>query len=66
MDVNINKKRLIIVPHGMTREIARALGCSERIVYSGLRGLTTGPKSRAARNLALQKLSELAAKKKKA
>lgn len=59
MNVNINKKRLIIVPHGMTREIAKSLGCSDRIVHSALRGITSGKKSLAARRLAEQKLSEL-------
>ncbi len=43
----------------MTREIAQTLGCSERIVHSALRGLTTGKKSIAARRLAEQKLKEL-------
>lgn len=59
MAVNIKKKNQIIVPHGMTREIALTLGCSERIVHSALRGITSGKKSMAARQLAVLKLKEL-------
>ncbi len=59
MNVNINKKQQIIVPHGMTREIARTVGCSERLVHSALRGQTSGKKSIAARDLAERKLKEL-------
>jgi hypothetical protein len=57
MTTNIRKK-IIILPHGMRREIARALNINERTVGLALKGEITGKKSAAARRLAEAKLRE--------
>lgn len=57
----ISRKRKLerlIVPHGMTREIAQILGITERTVYSAINGNVTGEKSAKARKLAELKLKE--------
>jgi hypothetical protein len=57
MATNVQKK-IIILPHGMRREIARALNINERTVGLALRGEISGKKSGAARRLAETKLKE--------
>jgi hypothetical protein len=58
MATNIRKKT-IILPYGMKREIARALNINERTVALALKGEITGKKSAAARRLAEAKLKEI-------
>jgi hypothetical protein len=58
MATNVRKK-MIIVPYGMKREIARALNINERTVGRSLSGEITGKKSAAARRLAETKLKEI-------
>jgi hypothetical protein len=57
MATNIRKK-IIILPFGMRREIARILSINERTVGLALKGEITGKKSAAARRLAEVKLKE--------
>lgn len=53
------RKKAILVPYGMRREIARVLGVNERTVGRALRGETVGKKSDAVRRLAVKKIQEL-------
>lgn len=54
----VRYKRLI-VPFGMVTEIGRAVQCSAPTVREALAGRITGPKSKAARGLAVAKLREI-------
>ena len=51
--------KMIIIPHGMRKDIALELGVSTVTVYSAIRGLSEGPKSEAVRQLALQKIKAI-------
>jgi hypothetical protein len=53
------RSKMIIIPHGMRKDIALELGVSTVTVYSAIRGISEGPKSDAVRKLALQKIKEI-------
>jgi hypothetical protein len=61
MAVKISQKNLprIIVPYGMSAEIAKGLNCTKVTVWYALKGERLGRKGMAARRLAELKLKEL-------